>query len=132
MNSRFWVNGRMPGLNEIIEACKGCGGRGYGYSRLKKQWTESVCWFAKAAQVSKVVTYRLDITWVEPIHGNKVQMDRDNREAAVKFLNDGLKLAKVIPDDKPANYLGSTHHHLQGTKPGAWVTVVDCYQEKTP
>ena len=56
----------MPGLNEIIEACKGCGGRGYGYSRLKKQWTESVCWFAKAAQVSKVVTYRLDITWLSP------------------------------------------------------------------
>jgi hypothetical protein len=126
MSVRFWIPGPLPGLNEVIAACKGSGGRGYAYAKLKKQWTENICWLAKAAQVAKVVTYRLDILWVEPIHKNGAQRDRDNIEGGgVKFLNDGLKLAKIIPDDKPANYLGSTHHHAQGAKPGAWVTVIE-------
>jgi hypothetical protein len=123
--TRFWVNGQMPGLNEVIEACKGCGGRGFKYARLKKLWTENVAWMAKAAQVTKVAgAYRLELLWVAPINGNKSEMDRDNREAGTKFVNDGLKTAKLILDDSPDYYLGSTHNHMQGTKPGVWVTVV--------
>jgi hypothetical protein len=123
--NRFWVPGQMPGMNEVIEACKGCGGRGYGYSKMKKVWTESVCWHARAARLPKFTTIRLDLEWIAPTHANKAERDRDNQEAAVKFIADGLKLAKVIPDDKPENYLGSTHHHEKGEKPGVWVMVVD-------
>lgn len=119
---RFWVNGQMPGLNEIIEACKGCGGRGYGYARLKKQWTSDVALMAKAARVAAVPgAYRLELLWVAPINANKAAMDRDNRESGV---NDGLKLAQLIQDDGPAYYQGSTHTHTTGPRPGVWVTVV--------
>lgn len=121
---RFWVPGQMPGMNEIIEAAKGCGGRGYGYSKMKKAWTEAVCWHAKAARLPRFTAVRLDLVWVAPIHENKSERDRDNQEAAVKFVADGLKLAKVIPDDKPENYLGSTHHHEKSAKPGVWVTIL--------
>ena len=111
-------------MNEIIKACKGCGGRGLGYATMKKRWTQDVAWMAKAARISKVTTYRLDILWVEPIHANGARRDRDNIEAGVKFLNDGLKLAGIIPDDSPEYYQGSTHTHTKGDKPGVWVTVV--------
>lgn len=125
MTAKFWVPGQLPGLNEIIDAAKGCGGRGYGYSKLKKQWTQNIAWLAKAARVPKFTTIRLELTWVEPIHSNGAERDRDNIEAGVKFINDGLKEAKVIPDDKPENYTGSTHHHEKAAKPGVWVTVID-------
>mgnify|MGYP001596484103 CR=1 FL=1 len=121
---RFFVPGPLPGMNEIIAACKGAGGRGSAYARIKKQWTENVCWLARSAVLPKMATYRLDLVWVEPVHANGAERDRDNIEAAVKFVNDGLKLAKIIPDDKPANYLGSTHHHERGEKPGVWVALV--------
>jgi hypothetical protein len=110
-------------MNEIVKAAKGSGGKGYEYAKMKKRWTENICWLAKAAQVPKTTTYRLGLLWVEPIHANGSERDRDNIEAGVKFINDGLKLAKIIPDDKPANYLGSEHKHERAAKPGVWVTV---------
>ena len=91
---------------------------------MKKRWTQTVALHALAARIPKTTTYRLENTWVEPIHKNGAERDRDNIEAAVKFLNDGLKAARIVPDDKPANYLGSSHHHEKGAKPGVWVTVV--------
>jgi hypothetical protein len=91
---------------------------------MKKQWTSDVAWMAKAAQMGKVGAYRLELLWVAPINDNKAEMDRDNREAGTKFINDGLKAAKLIRDDSPAYYQGSTHTHTKGTRPGVWVTVV--------
>jgi Holliday junction resolvase RusA-like endonuclease len=128
MPARFWVPGQLPGMNEIIAAAKGAGGRGYTYSKLKKQWTSDVAWLARAAQVPRAETIRLECTWVEPIHKNGARRDRDNVECGVKFLLDGLKAARVIPDDRPENYLGATHHHEQACKPGVWVTVVPVAQ----
>ena len=32
---RFFVPGPLPGLNEIVDACKGCGGKGYGYAAMR-------------------------------------------------------------------------------------------------
>jgi Holliday junction resolvase RusA-like endonuclease len=125
MPYRFFVPGPLPGLNEIIKACKGYGGRGYGYSRLKKQWTDNVAWMARAAHLPRFTAIRLELLWVEPINKNGAKRDRDNIEAGVKFLADGLKAAGVIPDDRPENYLGASHDHDRGEKPGVWVTIKD-------
>jgi|WetSurMetagenome_2_1015567.scaffolds.fasta_scaffold15552_7 hypothetical protein len=121
---RFWVPGQMPGLNEMIAAAKGCGGRGYRYATMKQQWTGLVALHARAARIPKVVSYLLALTWVEQINKNGARRDRDNVESAVKFVNDGLKLAKVTPDDGPDYYLGATHVHQDGQKPGVWIEVI--------
>ena len=122
---RFWVPGPLPGLNEIVEACKGCGGRGLGYASMKKRWTNHVAIHAMAGRVPRLDRIRLECLWVEPEHANRARRDRDNIEGGgLKFLLDGLKMSKKIPDDNPDCYLGAKHDHEYGAKPGVWVTVV--------
>ena len=126
---KFWVPGPLPGMNEIIEAAKGCGGKGYGYSTMKKRWTHHVAMHALSARLPKYTRIRLECLWIEPIHENKSQKDFDNGEAAIKFILDGLKQAKRIPDDKPGHYRGAKHDHELGAKPGVWVTIIDASTE---
>jgi hypothetical protein len=125
MTARFWVPGPLPGMNEIIDAAKGFGGRGVGYSKLKKEWTEKVCWHAKAAHVPKFERVRLEFLWIEPVRSNGAERDPDNVEAGQKFIWDGLKLAKVIPDDKRKQNAGTKHDHEKGALAGVEVTIID-------
>ncbi len=122
---RFWVPGPLPGLNEIVDAAKGCGGKGYGYAAMKRAWTEKVMLHALAAKVPKGLRrVRLSMTWHEPANSNGVSRDPDNIEAGQKFVWDGLVKAKIIPNDKRANNAGTTHAHAIGPVPGVEVTVV--------
>jgi hypothetical protein len=124
MSWRFWISGQLPSLNDIIAAAKGCGGKGFGYSTMKKKWTEHACWCALSVPHPKSRRVRLELLWVEPSSGG--ERDPDNIEAGQKFIWDGLKLAKVIPDDKAANNAGTRHRHDTGPRPGVWVTVIPC------
>ena len=47
----LWVPGPLPGMNELIAAAKGSGGRGAAYSRLKQQWTDAVVGLAQSQKV---------------------------------------------------------------------------------
>jgi hypothetical protein len=121
---RFFIPGPLPGLNEIIEACKGAGGRGYGYAAMKRQWTQHVAFHVIASRVPFAERVRLELAWVETINQNGAARDPDNIEAGQKFIWDGLKAAKRIPDDKMANNAGTSHTYGAGPKPGVWVTVI--------
>lgn len=93
----LWVPGPLPGMNELIAAAKGSGGRGAGYARLKKQWTEAVWAEAKRARLpsftGRVV---LTFTW----HEADRRRDPDNVAAGGrKLVLDGLVLAGVLGGD---------------------------------
>jgi len=120
---KFWVPGPLPGMNEIVAAAKGCGGKGYGYSTLKKAWTEKVALHALAARIpkGKFTRVRLHFTWVE----RDGARDPDNVEAGQKFVWDGLVQAKVLPNDRRANNAGTTHTHRIGVPSGVEVEIED-------
>ncbi len=93
---RFWVPGPLPGMNEMIAAAKGFGGRGIGYSTMKRAWTLACANAAKRAGIPLLQRARFVFVWHEP-NGRR---DPDNVAAAVKFIFDGLVDACVLPNDR--------------------------------
>lgn len=127
MPLKFWVPGQLPGMNEIVDAAKGNGGKGYGYAKMKKSWTEKVALHALAAHLpkDKLKRVRLHMNWFEPMHANGNSRDPDNIEAGQKFIWDGLVAARILPNDKRANNAGSTHVHSLGPVPGVEVIITE-------
>jgi hypothetical protein len=114
-------------MNEIVAAAKGCGGKGYGYARMKAEWTGKVKLHILAARVPKGIFSRVRIAcrWIEPRNANGQERDPDNVEAGQKFLWDGMVDAGIIPNDRSANNAGSSHEHCSGPAPGVEVTIMD-------
>jgi hypothetical protein len=96
MMAQLWVEGPLPGMNEIVEAAKGAGGVGKHYANLKKAWTDTVWALALQARLPKFpgrVVLRFE--WFEA----DKRRDPDNFAAAKKFLLDGLVKAGVLKGD---------------------------------
>ena len=96
----LWIPGPLPGLNELIDAAKGSGGRGAAYARLKRQWTETVWARAKAAKIDKPGPFEcpvfLTFEWIE----KDKRRDPDNVAAGGrKLILDGLVAAGVLQGD---------------------------------
>lgn len=93
---RLWVPGRMPGLNEVIAAAKGMGGRGHAYAKMKREWRETIWALCKAARLRPMKRVRLAFLWVE----KDKRRDPDNvSSAGRKLILDGLVKAGVLPGD---------------------------------
>lgn len=88
--------GPLPGLNDVIAAAKGFGGRGFGYSKMKRKWTDDVALLAKAAKLPKVTSARFHFTWYERTR----RRNPDNFCAGGrKMILDGLVKAGVLEND---------------------------------
>jgi hypothetical protein len=107
-------------LNEIIDAAKGYGGRGYGYSKMKAAWTEKVAWHVKAARIPHLGRVRLAFTWVETSR----RRNPDNIAAAHKFLLDGFVVAGVLVNDGWKEIAGWTDAFAVG-KPSRVEVVIE-------
>jgi hypothetical protein len=92
---RLFIPGHFPTLNEVIEAAKGAGGKGFRYAAMKRQWGELVWALAKAAKIRPVRRARFGFLWIE----KDKRRDPDNVAAFKKAIFDGLVTAKVIPGD---------------------------------
>ena len=123
MTDSLWISGPMPGMNEIIGAAKGAGGRGTMYSLMKRQWTDHVWAFAKGANLPlREGPVSLHFEWHEPTR----KRDPDNVACAKKFILDGLVKAGVLPGDGWAHIGGWTDAWLVDKKnPGCLVTIAD-------
>lgn len=97
LRATLWVPGPLPGLNELIAAAKGSGGRGAGYARLKRQWTDVVQAIAQSKKVPRFEGRAFFIfTWIE----RDRRRDPDNVAAGGrKLILDGLVRAGVISGD---------------------------------
>ncbi len=92
---RLWVPGPLPGENEIIAAAKGFGGRGIGYSTMKKAWTLAVAQAALRANLPLLARARFTLIW----HERAKRRNPDNIAAGIKFILDGLVSAGVLQND---------------------------------
>lgn len=117
---RLWIAGRLPGLNEVIAAAKGAGGRGHAYAKMKRDLGELVWVLAKAARLRPVTRARLAFRWVEKDR----RRDPDNvSSAGRKFILDGLVKAGVLPGDGWAAIAGWSDTFEVGAKHGVEITI---------
>lgn len=135
MESFLWLPWRLPHINELIE------GRGvvykarYGkgkkpvknrmaqsnaYHAMKKQWCESIGLTARARGfVVHPGCWAFTFLFVE----QNVRRDPDNiAGGAVKFIFDGLRLAKLLDDDGWAS-VGSLYYEFTTPKLSPGLTV---------
>jgi Holliday junction resolvase RusA-like endonuclease len=97
------IPGRLPGLNEIIDAAKQGKGKYQPYAMMKEHYTTMIGWLAKKLPNFEKVA--LIITWYEP----NEKRDPDNVQAGCKFILDGLVKAGTIPNDT-RRYIKSITH----------------------
>jgi hypothetical protein len=121
MGVTLWVPGPLPGLNELIAAAKGHGGRGYAYAKLKRSWTDTVILLARSARLKPVERVKLHFLWCE----RNRKRDPDNVAAGGrKLVLDGLVAAGVLPGDGWANIVSWSDSFAVGEKPGVSVLIV--------
>jgi len=104
MTRTLTIPGRLPGLNDIIDAARRSR---YESAAMKKENTDMVAWIAKAARLPRMERVDLVITWHEP---NR-KRDKDNIMAGQKFIWDGLVEARVLPNDG-WNQIGDITHRF--------------------
>lgn len=118
---QFEVRGPLPCLNDMLDAAKGCGGRGYGYSSMKKIWTETAYYAVKAVRPPVLKRIELVFQWRE----NDKRRNPDNIAAAKKFILDGMVKAKVIPNDGWDEVAGWDDRFVTRKPGGVLVTVTE-------
>ena len=94
MQYKLTIPGRLPGLNELIEAERS---NRYKGAQLKKDAERRIC--AEIRRQLHGVHIRRPVVmrylWVEPDR----RRDRDNITAGRKFVQDALVRCKVLPND---------------------------------
>ena len=98
--------GRLPSLNDIIEASKKGKGKYQPYAIMKERYTSEIGWIAKKLPAYERVD--ITITWHEP----NLRRDPDNITAGQKFILDGLVAGGAIKDDSQ-RYVNSISHQFE-------------------
>lgn len=93
MTQKLIIKGRLPGLNEIINADRT--NRHIG-AKLKKEWTELVAWECKRQKLIPVDKADFEFTWIE----QNMRRDKDNiASGGHKMIFDGLVTAGILTGD---------------------------------
>jgi Holliday junction resolvase RusA-like endonuclease len=100
---RFTIPGRLPGMNEIINACRH---NRYTGAAQKKAVTNECGWRIlerKVPEFRRPVVVR--IRFIEPDR----RRDVDNIQSGTKFIMDALVMARVLPNDTREWLKGISH-----------------------
>ena len=96
MSQSFFVGGKIPDLNTLIDAAKRRRGGWSGYAMLKDEWTRIVAYEIKKAKLKPMAKAFIEYEWREL---NK-RRDPDNiTGGGHKLLNDGLVKAGILKND---------------------------------
>lgn len=97
---RLVIKGRLPGLNEYINAERR---NRYQAAKMKREAEKIVIWSAKASRLKKVKNpVMMFYTWFEP---NK-KRDKDNITFGRKIIQDALVKGGYLPGDGWAHIIG--------------------------
>ena len=124
MIQKFWIDGTLPGLNEIIAWSKqGHFAGGKHHSKMgknKKLIEQSIAWQIKASKLRPMIQAKLIFTWVE----KDKRRDKDNIASAKKFIFDALVTSGVLPDDGWKNVIcWEDHFYVAGVSKRTGVMV---------
>ena len=93
MEIKFTIPGRLPGLNEYINAERR---NKYIAAKMKKQAEELISWSLKTVKKVKFKNpVFIHYLWIE----KDKRKDKDNIAFAKKFIQDALVKAKILEND---------------------------------
>ena len=122
--ARFFISGRLPGMNDMT--AKQGRGRGFVYARDKKKWTNDIALLARAAHVPHFERVHIDYRWVE----SNRRRNPDNIASAHKQINDGLVTGKVLDNDGWKQISSWTDSfEVDPKRPGVEVTITEVRDE---
>ena len=106
----FEVPGKLPGLNEIIEAARS---HWSAAARQKKDTETYIGYYIAIARRKRRLTpvkepVYVYITWYEKTQ----RRDADNVEAGAKFILDAMKNNRIIIDDS-RRYVRQVYHRIE-------------------
>jgi len=122
----FWIDGQLPGLNEIIAANAEYytrkGKRFYKWYAMKSKWEKTIGLILLAAKIRPVQSYSLTFTYYEP---NRKRDPGNIESGAVKIVEDALQANGIIPTDGQRYRRGCIHLpvKISRTKPGVRVQI---------
>lgn len=121
MNGQLWIDGPLPGLNDMIAAAHRRRGKWDGYGALKREWGNTIYLLAKSARLEHVESpVTVSFVWKE----RDRRRDIDNVAAASKFVLDALVKAGVIDGDGQQHVKSIEHFFgVDKQKPGVLVWV---------
>ena len=114
----FILDGRLPGMNEVIAANRSHRQKG---ADLKRDTEDGVMWAMKAQRVKPVPSpVRVCIVWYEP----SMRRDPDNIFSAVKFILDAMVKGGILEGDSQRHIRAITHEcALDRKRPRVEVTL---------
>lgn len=117
----FFISGRLPGLNEMIDAAKKGRGMCNAYAREKKQITGAIAELLQPLNLPRFKRCRIGFRWVEPDR----RRDIDNISAGKKYILDALVWQGVIDNDDWKHVKGFLPEEFDCDKinPGVWVRI---------
>lgn len=93
---KLWIRGRLPGLNEILDARMVRRGRWNRYSELKRTWANQVALQARVQRTVPIAAGAFTYLFVEPDR----RRDPSNIAAGgVKLIEDALQAAGLLEGD---------------------------------
>ena len=121
----LWIDGPLPGLNEIIGASTRStinGKRLHSkYTDMKTEWGRRVHAHALEQNLRPVMRARFVLTWYE-VHDRR---DFDNVAVGTKFVLDGLQDAGVLANDGRKIVRGLDHRIvIDKARPGVRVEII--------
>lgn len=128
----FWVNRRLPGMNEILEMRANVYGRGAKgaranqYSEEKKLIEAEIGWKMAIAlrdgDVRKADSAFFTFMFFEP----NARRDPDNIMSSCKFIFDAMVKSKILENDSQKHVLGVAHYWtVSKVRVGAFVMIDD-------
>lgn len=117
----FTYHGRLPSLNDYINACRSHWSKG---ANLKRQTEDDIIWYIKGAK-NKGLLYPvsgpvvISFEW----HESDQRRDWDNVISAKKYLLDALQRAGIIPNDDRKTVVGLADALIDDTKDFVRVTI---------
>lgn len=117
---RVFIPGRLPGENEIITAAKSGRGKSNAYTRMKKKYQDRIELMIREAGVPYLGAVFVNIVYVEQ---NRMR-DKDNIDAAKKFVFDAMQSAGVIHNDGWKEIVGwRSRFTVDRNTPGVYLTI---------
>lgn len=114
---RFTVQGRLPGLNEYIDACRR---NKYQAAKMKREAEDLIALFAKRIPAVKGPV-QMSFVW----HERSRKRDPDNVAFAKKFVLDALVKLKKLPNDNATFIRGLRDQFAYGGSEGVAVLILE-------
>ena len=119
---RFRVDGRLPGLNEYIDACRR---NKYQAAKLKREAEDRIALFAKRIPVIRGPV-QVGFVW----HERSRKRDPDNVAFGKKFILDALVRLKKLQNDNATYIRGLRDWFQYGGQQGVTVLIMEDENER--